>query len=167
MGAASRREFNLMNSAVEIKSSINLRKGRVSIVGQAYLITSTIYMREELLKGKHINSIVADALNWLHDNNRIDLFAHVTMPDHLHFIAVLKAGTLSEVMHSLKSFTSKKINKVLKREGRVWQDQYHDRAIRKEKDLKEVIYYCLNNPVRKNLVKDYRNYPYWYCKWEV
>ncbi len=167
MGAAPRREFFLMNDTIQIKGSKSLRKGRVSISGQPYLITSTIHKREELLNTKRANNIVAGALNWLHDNNRIDLFAYVIMPDHLHFIAALETDTLPKVMHSLKSYTSKKINKILVREGKIWQEQYHDHAIRKEEQLEGVVHYCLNNPVRKKLVADYRDYPYWYCKWEV
>ncbi len=167
MGAASRREFLLMSEVVKIKGSKSLRKGRVSIEGQPYLITSAIHKREKLLNDKQANEIVARALRWLNDNKKIDLIAYVIMPDHLHFIAALKAGTLPEVMHSLKGYTAKRINKTLKKEGKVWQDQYHDHAVRKEEDLKKVIYYCLNNPVRKKLVKDYRDYPYWYCKWQI
>jgi len=144
VGAASRRELLLMNDAVQIKGSKNLRKGRVSISGQPYLITSTIHKREELLSDKKTNSIVAGALKWLHDNNRIDLLAYVVMPDHLHFVAALKIGTLPELMHSLKSYTAKRINKALKREGKIWQDQYHDHAVRKEEDLKEIVYSLLS-----------------------
>ena len=149
MGAASRREMIVMSGALKIKGSRSLRKGRVSISGQPYLITTTINKREKLLSDKQANAIVGVALKWLHDNNRIDLLTYVIMPDHLHFIAALKTGTLSEIMHSLKGYTGKRINTVLKREGKVWQDQYHDHAIRKEEHLKEVVYYCLNNPVRK------------------
>ena len=167
MGAASRRDCDLAGNSTKIRGSKSLRKGRVSIKGQPYLITSTIHEREDLLNDAQSSGIVAGALHWLHENNRIDLIAYVIMPDHIHFIATLKSGTLPEIMHSLKSYTSKKINKTLKREGGVWQEQYHDHAIRKEEDLKEVIHYCLNNPVRKKLVKSYQDYPYWYCKWEV
>ena len=167
MGAVPRGEFDLNCHATPIKRSKRLRKGRLSIVGQAYLITSATHKREKLLKDSLANNIVASALQWLNDNHRIDLIAYVIMPDHLHFIATLKTGTLPDVMHSLKSYTAKRINKVLKREGSVWQGQYHDHAIRNEEDLKTVVYYCLNNPVRKKLVKDYRGYPYWYCKWEI
>lgn len=167
MGAASRREFLMMNDTIQIKGSKSLRKGRASILGQPYFITSTIHERKDLLSNNQANGIVAGALNWLQDNNRIDLLAYVIMPDHLHFIAILKSGTLPEIMHSLKSYTSKNINKTLEREGRVWQEQYYDHSIRKEEDLKEVVHYCLNNPVRKRIVKNFRDYPYWYCKWEI
>jgi REP element-mobilizing transposase RayT len=45
-------------------------------------------------------------LSWLEKQKIIDLEAAVVMPDHVHFIARLRTGTLSGLMHSLKSFTS-------------------------------------------------------------
>jgi hypothetical protein len=36
------------------------------------------------------------------------------MPDHLHFVAGLKNGSLATIMRSLKSHTAKKINILLK-----------------------------------------------------
>jgi len=70
-------------------------------------------------------------------------------------------------MHSLKGYSSKKIKSLLKYQGRIWQEQYHDHAIRKDEVLADVITYCLNNPVRAGLVRDFHEYPYWYCQYEV
>jgi len=156
-----------VNGSIQNRGSKSLRKGRVSIPRQLYLITTATHKREALFNNKQVTDIVADALRWLHEHRRIDLVAYIIMPDHLHFIAGLLSGTLSDVMHSLKSFTAKNINKILNKEGAVWQGQYHDHAIGKEESLEDVVYYCLHNPVRKGLVDDYRKYPYWYYKWTI
>jgi len=95
------------------------------------------------------------------------LDAAVLMPDHLHFAAELKIDGLAKLMHSLKSYTAKQINAVLKRQGSLWQDQYYEHAIRKDEDLNEVALYMLNNPVRTGLVDDFHDYPFWYCRWVV
>jgi REP element-mobilizing transposase RayT len=89
------------------------------------------------------------------------------MPDHLHFVAGLNQGSLAQLMHSLKSFTAKKINVFLNRRGSLWQRHYHDHAIRQDEDLNEVVLYTLYNPVRAGLVKDFHDYPFWYCRWHV
>jgi REP element-mobilizing transposase RayT len=70
-------------------------------------------------------------------------------------------------MRSLKRHTAKEINILLERDGTFWQPQYHDHAIRKDEDLNEVVLYTLHNPVRAGLVKDFRDYPFWYCRWNV
>jgi REP element-mobilizing transposase RayT len=89
------------------------------------------------------------------------------MPDHLHFVVELKTGRLPKLMHSLKSYTAKQVNSVLKRQGSLWQDQFHEHAIRKAEDLNEIVLYMLNNPVRAGLVEDFHDYPFWYCRWSV
>ena len=144
-----------------------LRKGRASIKNQHYLLTTTVHNRKPLLNQKAAAEVVLSSLIWLEKQGKIILDASVVMPDHLHFVAGLKKGSLAELMRSLKSYTVKKVNVVLEREGPFWQPQYHDHAIRKDEDLNEVVLYTLHNPVRAHLVKDFHDYPYWYCRWHV
>jgi hypothetical protein len=70
-------------------------------------------------------------------------------------------------MHSLKSFTSNKINDLSGREGPLWEPQYYDHAIRTDDELMERVNYRLQNPVRKGLVGNFKEYPYWYCVFGV
>ncbi|MGD9058544.1 MAG: transposase, partial [Desulfobacterales bacterium] len=111
--------------------------------------------------------IILSSLFWLESQERILLDAAVIMPDHLHFVAVLRQDSLDLLMRSLKSYTAKEINSRLNRHGTFWQPQYHDHAIRKDEDLNKVVLYALNNPVRAGLVDDFHEYPYWYCRWGV
>jgi REP element-mobilizing transposase RayT len=144
-----------------------LRKGRASIKNQHYLLTTTVLNRKPLLNQKGAAEVVLSSLIWLEKQGKIILDAAVVMPDHLHFVAGLKNGSLAELMRSLKSYTAKKVNVILEREGPFWQSQYHDHAIRKDEDLNEVVLYTLNNPVRAHLVNIFHDYPYWYCRWDV
>jgi putative transposase len=132
-----------------------------------YFITTNIHEREKVFLNQHAAKIVLDTLRWLNDKNRIVLIAAVVMPDHLHFVLVLKDQSLSKVMHSLKSFTANEINKTLGRKGQLWERQYYEQGIRDERTLLKMVRYCLENPVRKGLVDDFRNYPNWYCMHEV
>ena len=70
-------------------------------------------------------------------------------------------------MQSFKRYTARAVNKPLNRQGPVWNSQYHDHAVRKDEVLMEVIQYCLHNPVRAGLVKDFHDYPHWYCRYPV
>lgn len=90
------------------------------------------------------------------------------MPDHIHAIIELGAKqTLSKILHSLKRFTAREINKYLSRQGQFWQAEYRDWGIRDEAALNNMIRYCYANPVRKGLVENARDYPYWRCKYEM
>ena len=152
---------------MERARSSALRKGRYSNPGLYYLLTTATEGRQPCLADPRAASEVLDALAWLDEQERIGLVAAVVMPDHLHIVIELRQGDLDTVMHSLKSFTSNRINKLLGRSGQLWQKQYHDHAIRTEIELMEKIQYCLGNPVRAGLVQRYRDYPHWYCAFEV
>jgi REP element-mobilizing transposase RayT len=149
------------------KGSKRLRKGRVSIDNQHYLITTAVYKRKPVFKTLEAAKIVLNSLHWLEAKEKIILDAAIVMPDHLHFVAGLKQGSLAQLIHSLKSYTAHEMNKFLQRNGPFWQSQYHDHAIRKDEDLNEIVRYTLNNPVRAGLAEDFREYPHWYCRWDL
>ena len=96
---------------------------------------------------------------------RVDLFAAVVMPDHVHLLlAALRDENgwpfrLVEIMQSLKGATSHRINKLLHRSGPVWEEESFDHVLRSDESLKEKREYIRQNPVRARLVQkpeDYR-----------
>jgi REP element-mobilizing transposase RayT len=149
------------------KGSRQIRKGRYDAPGLVYVLTAVTDGRKPLLENPYAAQTVLDAMRWMDEKERIKLEAGVVMPDHFHLVAGRKEQPLSEVIHSLKGYSAKRINAILGRSGRVWQSGYHDHAIRRDEDLNEIILYCLNNPVRAGLVVDFHDYPYWYCKYSV
>jgi len=144
----------------------SLRGGRYDESGLYYFLTTVTKERMKLLSEPAAADIVLDSLRWLDRDDRIMLITAVVMPDHLHFIACLKTDSLPRLMHSLKSYTANEINKALGRKGRVWERQYYERVIRDETSLNGIIQYCLENPVRKRLVSNYRDYKYWFCVYD-
>ncbi|HZX14859.1 MAG TPA: transposase [Thermodesulfobacteriota bacterium] len=154
----------MMNPKPHQKS---LRLGRYGDEGLFYFLTTITKDRETFFLHPPSAKIVLNALKWLDQQGKITLVSAVVMPDHLHFIAQLKDTTLSKLMHSLKSYTANEINKALERKGPVWERQYYERGIRNEELLMEVVIYCLENPVRKGLVDDFRKYNHWYCMFEL
>jgi putative transposase len=149
------------------KGSYYLRKGRTSIKNQHYLLTTKVLDRKPVFNRENAAAVVLNSLRWLENQEKIILDAAVVMVDHLHFVAGLINSSLATIMRSLKSHTAKKINILMERDGPFWQPQYHDHAVRMDEDLNEVVLYTLHNPVRAGLVKDFRDYPYWYCRWDV
>jgi putative DNA methylase len=60
--------------------------------------------------------------------------------------------SLSDVVHSWKSYTANAINRLNGGEGAFWMPEYHDRYIRDDRHLKAVVEYIENNPVTAGLV---------------
>jgi putative DNA methylase len=103
------------------------------------------------LSNPDIGEIVETAL--LHfDAQRYRLHAWCVMPNHVHaLITPLADWTLSSTTHSWKSFTSKKANALLGKQGAFWAPEYYDRAIRDEVHYASAIDYIAKNPVKANL----------------
>jgi len=79
------------------------------------------------------------------------------MPDHVHLICmplVDENGSISipEITRTIKSESAHRINEVLGRTGRVWQDESFDHILRGDESLKKKALYILENPVRAGLV---------------
>jgi REP element-mobilizing transposase RayT len=86
------------------------------------------------------------------DGERYRLSAWVVMPNHVHILAAPCAGhSVSNIMHSLKSFTSQEANKILGRKGQFWFEDYFDRYIRNAKHFTNAIIYMESNPVNAGL----------------
>jgi putative transposase len=81
------------------------------------------------------------------------------MPDHLHLLLV--GEEYSPLTRFMKLFKQKSSFIFKKSHGDpLWQKSYYDHVLRKEEALEEVALYIYNNPVRKGLVTDYKDYPF-------
>lgn len=143
-----------------------LRKGRVSIPGQVYLVTFVTEKRRRIFADFECARIAAAILA----DNRCCLDANVLcwvlMPDHWHGMIELHAGkNLAQCVNRAKSASAIQCNRFLKRRGRFWQKAFHDHALREEEELKDVARYVVANPLRAGLVRSIRDYPFWDAVW--
>jgi REP-associated tyrosine transposase len=145
----------------------DLRKGRVSIPGQIYLVTTVTHKRQPLFHDFHTGRIVVDSLRQLEQRYRVGSMAFVVMPDHLHWLFSLgDTFNLSQVIGNLKRCSAYRINRRCGRAGMpVWQRGFHDYALRKDEDIFHVARYIVANPLRAGLVSRIGDYPLWDAKW--
>jgi REP element-mobilizing transposase RayT len=95
--------------------------------------------------------IVEDAMRHF-DGERYWLGSYVVMPNHVHVVVRPAQGhTLSDILHSWKSFAVHQVNKVLGRSGRLWQDESFDRIIRHEDEWRWIDGYIADNPKKAGL----------------
>ncbi|MBL6650676.1 MAG: transposase [Reyranella sp.] len=104
------------------------------------------------LRRPEIAELTQDAL--LHfDSVRYRLLAWCIMPNHVHVVAEMLDGhSLSAVVKSWKSFTSRQANARLRRIGQFWGTDYFDRYMRNEDHLQRTVEYVESNPVKAGLV---------------
>jgi REP element-mobilizing transposase RayT len=104
------------------------------------------------LRRPEIAALVQNAL--LHfDGDRCRLLAWCVMPNHVHVvIEILGNRSLSDIVRSWKSFTSRRANVLLGRSGPFWHADYFDRYMRDEEHLARTIEYVEQNPVKAGLI---------------
>ena len=125
----------------------------------SFITTKTLNNHPFFFDSLNAESLVSSIL-FGSKNNWFDLVAFVIIPDHLHLISIAKGKNISQIMHSIKSFSSKEISKATQREGSVWQSSFRDLILWSEKVVIEKINYIHHNPVRRGLVSDPKDYNY-------
>lgn len=85
------------------------------------------------------------------------LSAAVIMPDHVHLLIMpleKEDGcyfSLDEILKPIKGASAQSINKILQRNGAVWQKESFDRIVRDEKEWLEKYEYIQNNPLKAGI----------------
>ena len=134
-----------------------------------YMVTFSTADRRQLTPTAR--TIVLDSLLFTHRQRRWQLFAACVMPDHVHalFEPQIKAQdpdgnpifwSLTELMHSVKSFTAHEINKADHTSGGVWEKESFDRMMRSDADLEEKFHYICHNPWANGMVAMTEPYPW-------
>lgn len=139
-----------------------LRKGRVTIPNQIYMITVCCKNKEKLFLDHNAARALSSTLHRVLQNQNSKILAWVVMPDHMHLALQLAENeTLGKTMNRINSCSAIAINKITRRHSPIWQGAYHDHALRDEDQRSTAIRYLISNPIRAGLVEKLGDYPYW------
>ena len=104
-----------------------------------------------LLKTRDVREIVEGSLTFFH-GKRYNLDCYVVMPDHVHvLVRPFRDCPLSGILHTWKSFSAHRMNRLLKAFGCIWMDEYFDHIVRSERQLDRFREYIASNPERAGL----------------
>jgi putative transposase len=132
----------------------------LDLEGHVYFITTCTFERERLFISDDFARTVIDTIIFGKSENWYYLLGYVVMPDHLHLLIAPKNRKVPAIMMSIKGYTSRKINALSMRSGKIWQDGYIDFPMNKRDAVIEKINYIEQNPIRAGLVSDFDDYPY-------
>ena len=127
---------------------------------------------EKHLAIPQVADLVADSLLY-RDGKVYDLEAFSIMPNHAHLVfspleeAEGRNHSLSKIMHSFKLHSALEANKLLGRDGALWQHENYDHYVRDEGELERIIRYVIYNPVKAGLVDDWKTWKWTYCKYNL
>jgi len=90
----------------------------------------------------------------------VPIFAYCFMPDHVHLLlSASKSRSIPSFVSGFKSLCTRIGRFNFGIDESFWQKRYYDHFLRQEEDIMVVVNYILNNPVRKGLVNNWREYP--------
>jgi putative transposase len=124
----------------------------------SYFITILTADRQDYFKETHIVEPLIKLLKETAEKERFSVSVYCFMPDHLH-ILVNGLEEQSNLQHFIKLYKQKsgfwfKQKNYLN----LWHLSYYDHILRKIEAINYVAMYILNNPVRKGIVTDFKEY---------
>ncbi|VVQ06994.1 hypothetical protein PS918_04793 [Pseudomonas fluorescens] len=149
----------------DLSASHRLRIGRYAEQNRIYLLTANTLKREPVFRNYTLGRLVVHQFRQAQDEGFADSLAWVVMPDHFHWLIQLNKGSLGQLMCQAKSLSTRAINAATGRTGSLWQQGFHDHALRKEEDLVRLARYVVANPLRAGLVEKLGDYPLWDAIW--
>ena len=99
----------------------------------------------------------------------IDLHISLVMPDHVHLIFTPLMDSegwpccLPDIMRRIKSRSAVEVNRILRRQGRVWQNESFDHVLRSNESLADKMDYIRQNPVRAGIATEDQAYAWLRC----
>ena len=132
--------------------------GKVVVSFTASIRNKQLYLNETTTF-KHLSNILLDALNHWACDAHVFLF----MPDHCHLLIGSReeGSDLLEFMKEFKQRSGYWFSKSMPTFQPIkWQKDFYDHILRKDEDIQKQVFYILENPVRKGLVANWKEYPF-------
>ena len=116
------------------------------------------------LKQPEIMQLCKSSIHY-YDGKEYKLICYCIMPNHVHLVFELlsKERNVGEIIGSIKKYSARRANKILRKDGTFWQAESFDRLVRDEVELYFTIKYVLLNPVNAGLVENWKKWDGTYC----
>lgn len=129
--------------------------------GHVYHITICTADSQPYFRNARVAKMIADELD-LRSYEEIRIYCYCIMPDHLHLLMSMQeryGKSLQNWVAAFKRYTSRVMN-MMYAVSPLWQRNFHDHVVRREESLLKIAEYIIENPVRKGLVADWKEYPF-------
>ena len=117
---------------------------------QTYALTTVAYQRRQVFQRDTIAELFITTIFRYRDAGKFQLHAFVVMPDHVHILLTpapdIAIERCAQLIKGGFSFAARK-----DLPGEIWQEGYHAHRVVDEDDLRNQIFYILNNPAKKQL----------------
>jgi REP-associated tyrosine transposase len=126
-----------------------------------YFLTVCCDKRAERFVDSAVVELVHAQFRYSAEERQFDIPAYCYMPDHVHalFVGASPEADFKEFVKIAKQRSGFRFKRAAGE--RLWQEGYYDRVLRGEEATVDVIRYIIENPLRRQLVTEIRDYPFW------
>jgi putative transposase len=168
-----------MKNEIVNKEALAYKRKSYMDIGEIFFWTATINKWQRLLMDDKYKDVIISSLEYLSSEGKIDVFAFVIMPNHVHIIwRANEMNGKESAQGSFLKYTAHQFKKMLKQEGAEQLELYKSDAVNKsyefwqrdplavqlysKKVAVQKLTYIHNNPLAEHwqLVKDPCDYKY-------
>ena len=135
------------------------RKPHIEIAGYYYIINRGIEQRV-VFKEADDYEYFEELMCFYMKSFAITLYNYCLMGNHYHLLIKIQNENLSKFMRQLNMNYAIYFNKKYKRTGHLWQGRFKSLYVTDEAYLYTLMCYIEQNPLKANMVKDLKEYPY-------
>ena len=128
-----------------------------------YFLTICTYKKKSYFKKHDTAEYIAKEIDYRSRvADEVTMFAHCIMPDHVHLLLKLHEGYGKSLPNWVAAFEryNARILSMMRDIKPLWHANYYDHIARNDESLKSIAEYIANNPVRKNFVQSWQEYPF-------
>ena len=116
--------------------------------------------RVKYLENEKVAQMIIEAVEHRQQECIWNMFEYVVMPNHLHLFFETGDGHIKKVMEDFKHWTAIQANRLLEREGRLWQTEWFDHWSRSDAESEKIVRYIQQNPQAAGLIQEGEVWPY-------
>ena len=126
---------------------------------QILSITICCAIKKAVFNSREIVNHHFEALKKALSNYEAELWAYCFMPDHVHFPIEGHSG--NDVLDSVKLYKQTRGYHYKQKTGHnLWHKSWFDHVLRRDEDIRKIVHYIFENPIRRGLTSDFRKYPF-------
>jgi putative transposase len=154
-----------------------------TVEGKLYYVTLTVVGWIDVFTRRDYVEEIIKNLKYCQENKGLEIFAYVIMTNHMHLVCRTNQGTINEVFRDFKSYTAKKLIKMISenqqesrqewmmhmfryfgrgnsqnKEFQFWRNGNHAIELWSENMILQKINYIHMNPVKARIVGEPQHY---------
>ena len=113
----------------------------------------------DYLQRPDVAQMVIESIEHRSQRGDWNMFEYVVMPTHVHLFCEIGGLGLKATLEDFKRWTGHRAADLLNADAkRFWQREWFDHWSRSDEEDEKIMHYIRNNPMRANLVRDYKDW---------